>query len=385
MKYKTYEALPGTTKESELRVKKLSTSILTVFFVALALSGCAQNLYHVQDLPAQFAAEPVPNLDALNLSSFATQGTGHDTIAWGDELTVNIHSGYESDPPDPVVVRVARDGSVAIPAVGRVFLAGMEIEQAENLIAAESRRRQVYPNPFVAVQFKTRRATQVTVVGAVEKPGTYSLQRGESSLMAAIVAAGGLSKDANENIQIKRAALQGTSSNIQQASMTVDPATGQVIPSTIPTEDGTENGIIQINLLEPNGGEVPGRYALNEGDVVTVPRRELPAIHVLGLVRTPGAVELNGDQDIHLLDAIAAAGGVSSKPADRVLVIRRGKNPDDEPARIAASIQKAIDGNDNLRLAPGDTVIVRSTPATVFDDVFRTFVRMSVGSSVTLW
>lgn len=356
----------------------LFLGLLTLFF-----SGCAQNQYHVQNLPAEYAAQPVPNLDSLNLSSFATQGTGHDTITWGDTLKVNVHSGYESDPPEPVVVRVARDGSVAIPAVGRVYLAGMEIEAAESMVAAESRNRQVYPNPFVSIQFEQRRATQVTVVGAVEKPGIYPLQRGESSLMAAIVAAGGLCKDADENIQIKRAPAQGNLSNIQQASMVVDPATGQVIPSTIPSSTGGNGDIIQVNLLQPIDGDEPGKYALNEGDVITVPRRELPAIHVLGLVTKPGAVELVGDQDVHLLDAISAAGGVSTQVADRVLVIRRGEGA--EPVRIVASIQKALDGSDNLRLSPGDTVIIRNTPATVVDNIFRTFVRMSVGSSLALW
>ena len=367
-----------------LAIKKTALSILVLGLCIFVFSGCARNQYHVQNLPGQYAAQPVPNLDALDLSGFAVQSTGHDTITWGDELRVNVNSGY-GEMPEPVVVRVARDGSVAIPSVGRVYVADMEIEAAENVVAAESRRRQVYPNPFVSIQFARRRATQVTVTGAVEKPGTYPLQRGESSLMAAIIAAGGLSKDADVNIHIKRAGQLAGNSNIQPASVTIDPATGQVIPSTLPGENGAAGNIIQVNLLQPIGGKIPGKYALHEGDVITVPRRELPSIHVLGLVNKPGAVELTGDQDIHLLDAISAAGGVRSQVADKVLVLRRGKDPKDEPVRILASIQKSLDGNDNLRLAPGDTVIIRHTPATVVDEIFRSFIRMSIGSSIALW
>lgn len=385
MKFVISEALGLVAQKLSLAASKNITKILFLGFIALAFSGCAQNQYHVNDLPAQYAAQPVPNLDSLNLSSFATQGTGHDTIAWGDELRINVNSGYEPNPPEPVVVRVARDGSVAIPSVGRVFVAGFEIETAESMIAMESRKRQIYPNPFVAIQFSKRRATQITVTGAVESPGTYSLQRGESSLMAAIIAAGGLSKDADAHIQVKRVNARGAISNVQQVGMTVDPATGRMIPAPLPHRSRVDKQVIQVNLLEPVNGQVPGKYALHEGDVITVPRRKLPAIHVLGLVKQPGLIELTGEHDIHVLEAISRAGGISSKPADRVLVLRRGETSGDEPVRIVVSIQKAMNGNDNLRLSPGDTIIVRNTPATVLDEVFRTFVRMTIGGSAALW
>ncbi|MGD9126115.1 MAG: SLBB domain-containing protein [Planctomycetia bacterium] len=374
MKYVAYET-------SGLAIKKIAIRILVLALLPLIFSGCAKNQYHVRNLPAQYVAQPVPDLDKLDLSSFATQSTSQDTIAWGDELRVHVHAGYEENPPDPVTVRVARDGTIAIPSVGRVYVAGLEIEAAENAIGMESRRRQVYPNPFVSVQFSKRRMNQVTVTGAVKKPGTYPLLRGESSLMAAIIAAGGLSKDANENVQIKRADPLANRSNVQPVSVMIDPKTGQVIPVTPPQD----SGVVQVNLLLPFRGGVPGKYELNEGDVVTVPRRELPAVHVLGLVKKPGAVELTGDADLHLLDAISAAGGVKTHVADRVLVLRHGEEANQEPVRILASIQKALDGDENLRLAPGDTVIVRNTPATVIDEVLRTFVRMSIGSSIALW
>lgn len=199
--------------------------------------------------------------------------------------------------------------------------------------------------------------------------------------MAAIIAAGGLSKDADENVQIKRADPLANRPNVQPVSVMIDPKTGQVIPVAPPQD----SGVVQVNLLQPFRGGTPGKYELSEGDVVTVPRRELPAVHVLGLVKKPGAVELTGDADLHLLDAISAAGGVKTHVADRVLVLRHGEEANQEPVRILASIQKALDGDENLRLAPGDTVIVRNTPATVLDEILRTFVRMSIGSSVALW
>ena len=69
--------------------------------------------------------------------------------------------------------------------------------------------------------------------------------------------------------------------------------------------------------------------------------------------------------------------------AEDVLVIRQMPGQK-EPVRIAVSIQAAKNGRDNLALAPGDTVTVEQTPATVRSDVIRTFFRVAVGANVNL-
>ena len=81
-----------------------------------------------------------------------------------------------------------------------------------------------------------------------------------------------------------------------------------------------------------------------------------------------------------MLDSLAMAGGCSSPVADKVLVIRHlPKRP--EPIRIAVSIQSAKSGQDNIALAPGDTVMVEQTPETVVVDVIKNFLHFSFGTS----
>ena len=104
--------------------------------------------------------------------------------------------------------------------------------------------------------------------------------------------------------------------------------------------------------------------------------QEKQYIHVTGLVRTPNQFVLPQHQDVTVMDAIAMAGGVSSPVADKVYVIRH--LPDmAEPAVIEVSIRAAkSDGDENLRLAPGDLVSVERTMSTVCVDSVMTMFRV---------
>ena len=61
----------------------------------------------------------------------------------------------------------------------------------------------MFRNPCITVTMKQCRTRKVTVVGAVNKPGTHELPRGSSSLMAALLAAEGLSKEAGTEVEIR--------------------------------------------------------------------------------------------------------------------------------------------------------------------------------------
>lgn len=120
-------------------------------------------------------------------------------------------------------------------------------------------------------------------------------------------------------------------------------------------------------------------FRLNDRDVVRVVPRKNEMIHVSGLVRSPGQFELPKEQDIHMLDAIAMAGGRSSPVADKVLVIRRVENRP-QPLVIQASLAKAKqNGLENLRLTAGDTITIEQTPVTTVVDAVGKFFRLSFG------
>jgi len=342
------------------------------------MSGCASRMYRASALPAEYAAMPSSRLDTVDLSRLAGATGANDVIAWGDLLAMEIDPGVASVEPRSVSVRVARDGTVGVPLIGRVAVAGMEVEQAERAIVEAARARGVYPDVFLSLRIEEARQNQITVVGAVEKPGTYALPRGSSSLLAALVTAGGLSNAASGDIEIRHTDPRLAAPRVLQASGPPG-ATWASHEAVV----GGAGEVVHVNLLEVSSHS-GGNRALADGDVVNVVRRELPPIHVMGLVNKPGAFELSANHEVRLLDGLALAGGCSSQVADRVVIIRHPPNAE-SPITIEASIQKAIDGADNLLLAPGDTVVVRQTPETVVIDILKSFIRFGISGSVPLF
>jgi polysaccharide export outer membrane protein len=227
----------------------------------------------------------------------------------------------------------------------------------------------LYRDPTITVVMRKQRVNKVTVIGAVNKPGTYELPRGNSNLLQALVAAGHLAKDAGPEVEIRRPALRSQGPPLMPA------------PSEQPNEVAGGNhaertsynaapaimrpaSSMKVNLVVA-AREARGGYYLDDGDVVMVEKKMVPPIHVLGLVQKPGQFELPPHQDLHLLDAIALAGGRSMQFADKVHIIRHvpGK---EQPIVVKISMRDAKrTGEGNMRLAPGDIVSVEETPVTM--------------------
>ena len=82
-----------------------------------------------------------------------------------------------------------------------------------------------------------------------------------------------------------------------------------------------------------------------------------------------------------MLDAIALANGTSNKAANKVFIVRQLPGQQ-QPSVIETSIRSAKrNGERNLKLAPGDSVSVEQTPATVLLDSIM-LIRFGVGASL---
>ena len=357
--------------------------VVIVTAAALLGTGCAQRTYRVANLPAEYMAPPVANLDTVNLSRLADNTGSSDVIAWGDLLSVEIDAGVPSLPPRVSTVRVAKDGTAGIPLIGRVSMAGMEVEQAEQTIVAASRARDVFTAPYVSVRIEEPRKNRITVVGAVEEAGVFELPRGSSSLLGALVAAGGLSEQAGGDVEIRHTDPRLIAPGVLRADRPdgAVPSRPELVSHEAPVSPAGE--VVHVSLLTATE-DVQGRHSLHDGDVVNVATRDLPSVHVMGLVNKPGEIEMAANRELRVLEALAVSGGCSSQVADKVVVIRRPSG-EEAPITITVSIKKAIDGQDNLLLAPGDTVVVRQTPETVVSDVLKSFIRFGISGSVPLW
>ena len=345
---------------------RFRSSLCLLLFASLA--GCHFGDYHASSLPSELAAPPVVSLDSFRLTQMGPCVASNELIHPGDKLQVTLSAGDESDSSTNWVIEVSEDGSLAVPFVGPLHVAGLYPLAAAEAIREASIRRGVYVNPSVSLAFTERKMNQVTVMGAVQKPGTHQLPAGSSSLTAALVAAGGLSEGASPIVEIQNPARYRPSNSevVRGAIEAVPTAYG------MPAGNGplvANSGPVWLNLLDvlaaPGSAASPMDQYLAHGAIVTVLEEPKRNITVMGLTGNQ-IMPLPPGRPIRLLDALANAGGpkYSIWIADKMKIIRRPPGSD-ETVTILASIRKAKkDHSENILLATGDIVSVEENPIT---------------------
>jgi polysaccharide biosynthesis/export protein len=373
--------------------------------VALTIAGCANRVIRASRMPARYQAAMVTNAKVADLGRLSMPTTSSSLIEPEDVVDVTISSGLETATQmTPTPVRVDDNGTAMIALVGAVPLAGLEPFQAEQRIAAAAVERGLYRAPQVTVTMKKKAVNRITVIGAVEKQGVQELPRSQSTLLAALVAAGSLNEKAGTTIEVRRhgaAARQlATASavpaqgegDIQLASAMSPirrlPGPGRQ-PQRLPAPSQADLAAAETVTIDLTDLDAAGRnnMTLQDGDVVRVETRDPTPISVIGLVKKPGQYEMPVGQPVHVLDAIALAGERSNSWADKIYITRHVKG-ENEPVVIETSVAEAQHSNEsNIRLAPGDVVSVERTPQTVVNSVFTTIVRFSIvaGQSIPIF
>jgi polysaccharide export outer membrane protein len=125
----------------------------------------------------------------------------------GDLLEVTISDLVGESQFYPLPVRVLEDGTIRLPLAGQVSVAGLTFPQAEQVIFASYSSQGLLKKPLVTVALRDTRKVRIYVLGAVNKPGQYDLNASDSDLLSALVAAGGLTSDANPVIEVRRRVL----------------------------------------------------------------------------------------------------------------------------------------------------------------------------------
>jgi polysaccharide export outer membrane protein len=91
---------------------------------------------------------------------------------------------------------VQPDGTIDFPYADRLAVAGLEPQQIEELIKAKLVERKILQNPQITLVVKQYNSKKVSVIGAVQKPGSLPWTEG-MKLIDAISLAGGLTSMAN--------------------------------------------------------------------------------------------------------------------------------------------------------------------------------------------
>jgi len=163
------------------------------------------------------------------------------------------------------------------------------------------------------------------VLGEVNKPDQYDLERGTNVLMA-LSKGGGPTSNADEDVLIIRP------KNPVAGRMTLQEA-----------ETGRES-IIKVTLQEVLAGDPRHNIAITHGDSIVVPR--MPLFFVTGEVKKPGMYRL--EKGMRVLQGISKGEGLTPKAAKkRVTIVREvgGKK-----VEIKATMDTPV--------LPGDTIVV---------------------------
>ncbi|SHN24331.1 polysaccharide biosynthesis/export family protein [Mucilaginibacter sp. OK098] len=102
--------------------------------------------------------------------------------------------------------QVDDDGTVILPAIGRIKVAGYTRTEAQKLVE-DAYRKDVLVNPIIELKIVS---LKVTILGEIKGQGNFPLTKAHTTLIEMIGAAGGITDKANEtNIKI----IRGTEKN----------------------------------------------------------------------------------------------------------------------------------------------------------------------------
>ncbi len=140
-------------------------------------------------------------LAALSASAQDIQPPSNYRLAPSDLISVNVFQ----EPDLTTTARLADDGTVSLPLIGLVNLAGSSVKDAMERIAALYARDYLV-NPVVTLSVTQITKAKVMVLGPVGKPGMIELPTNEGiPVLEAIALAGGFTRLANQSkITIKR-------------------------------------------------------------------------------------------------------------------------------------------------------------------------------------
>jgi polysaccharide export outer membrane protein len=225
--------------------------------------------------------------------------------------------------------RVSDSGTVNLPLLGEIPVAGMTAGQIRERL--ETTLKEKYVNRAnVTVVVKELASRPISVVGAVQKPGSLAIS-GRWSLLQAITAAGGLTDRAGKKIYVLRRSSNGLAD-------TLEVSTDDLLHGSA--------GIWNIPILP--------------GDVVQVQPRENVRVFCLGEVKQPGALEFDSGDRLTVLSVIAKAGGLTDRASSSIRIKRRGS--DGKDVETIANYKRIISGKEpDPTLRADDVVIVKES------------------------
>jgi polysaccharide export outer membrane protein len=249
-------------------------SLRTHASVAVLLFACVLMLADSGSALAQFsgpslnASTPVNRPVQLTTDPAILYPQGRDIhLAAGDTILVHIYGSPEYSP----LAQVTLDGSIQLPLISVIHVDGLTIHQTEKLIAEQLIHAGMYRDPQVSVQL-TESPNQVATLSG-ELKGVVPI-RGSKRLFDVIAAGGGFPITASHVVTIHRA--------------------GQDEP-------------IVVDLGTDPANSEHANIPVFAGDTIVASRTGV--VYMLGAFKTQGAIPLQQNSPLTLMQAASLSGG----------------------------------------------------------------------------
>ena len=225
-------------------------------------------------------------LSLINPPLVAAEAAIHDyRMGGGDTVRIQV---YQS-PDLSLEARLTENGLLNYPLLGAIQLGGITVREAEQLIERGLREGQFLRQPQVMVMVVQVRGHQVNVLGQVQRPGRYALDKPGMRLSDVLALAGGITAIGADHVVV----------------------VGQRQGQPWQLRRDLARLLTQV--------EAEGDTELAQGDVVFIDRA--PQVYVYGEVQRPGTLRL--ERDMTVLQALAAAGGPTLRGTERGIKLLR--------------------------------------------------------------
>ena len=268
-----------------------------------------------QQQPPATADRPAPASTQAPASTSPAYVLGPD-----DEITVRV---LDVDEIDGTAARIDPSGNLDLPLVGKVKVAGESVSQLE--AALTQKLAKYVRDPQVSVTVSDYKSQPVSVLGAVNTPGTYNLT-GPTTLAQVLSKAGGLRNDAGNTVNITRSQTWGA---IPLPNAKID-ASGQFTTADVNVKSLMDAKNPRDNIM------------MQPTDVISVPRADL--VYVVGAVNKPGGFVLNERENMSVLQAVSMSEGLTKTSSPKGAKILRGGMTEGRK-EIPVNLSKILSGN----------------------------------------
>ena len=242
-------------------------------------------------------------------------------------------------------VRVANDGTIDLPLIGKVKAAGLTTDELRDKV--EKKYGETYlQDPHVSVFIREFHAQPVAVIGAVDRPGLYHLT-GPRTLIEMLSLAGGLAKrsstPAGNVLYITR---KGGFGDLPMAE-----------GMRLVAPDKLEINIQRLLYSRNDALNIP----IHPLDTISVSKADI--VYVVGDVKKPGGFVLENQEHMTVLQAVAMAEGLLSTAAKSSARIIR-QSPDGAREEVPIDLGKVLSGKaEDVELASNDILFVPGSKA----------------------